>query len=74
MIKFKELKKNQIKILNDRIISLKDHISIIEQQIIDLKRHQKDMVETYNQHQHSKGSQYTYRTHTPTIYMEYNDD
>lgn len=74
MIKFKELKKNQIKILNDKIISLNDNISIIKQQIIDLKKHQKDMVETFNIHQHNKGTQYKSKTYTPTIYMTYCDD
>lgn len=74
MIKFKKSKKKEINLLNDKIISIKDYISIIEQQIKDLKIHQKDMAHTFNNHQHSKGTQYTYKTYTPTIYMSYCDD
>lgn len=74
MIKFKESKKNQIQKLNHDIIYLRDSISIINQQIKDLEQHQKDMVNTFNSHQHSKGSQYTHKTYTPTIYMSYCND
>lgn len=71
MIKFRS---NNKRTLNDKIISIKDHISILEQQIKDLKQHQKDIVETFNNHQHSKGSQYNSKTRTTNIYMSYCDD
>lgn len=74
MIKFKESKKNRIQKLNYDIIYLRDSMSIINQQIKDLEQHQKDMVNTFNAHQHSKGSQYTHKTYTPTIYMSYCND
>lgn len=74
MIIFRETKRNQIKCLKDTIISLKDRLSVDEQIIKDLKIHQKDMVHTFNTHQHSKGSQYSSKTRTPSIYMSYCDD
>ncbi len=74
MIKFKESKKTQIKALNDKIIFLRDSISIMEQHLKNLECHQNDMVNTFNNHQHSKGSQYTYKTYTPTIHMSYCND
>ena len=50
MIKFKKSKKNLINEINDKCISLRDHLSIIDQQIKDLHIHQKEMVSVFNQH------------------------
>lgn len=74
MIKFKKSKKEQIPQLYYNIINLRDSISIMEQQIKDLEQYQRDIVNTFNSHQHSKGSQYTHKTYTPTIYMSYCND
>ncbi len=74
MIKFKESKKTQIKLLNDKIIFLRDSISIMEQHLKNLECHQNDMVNTFNSHQHRKGTQYTHKTYTPTIHMSYCND
>ena len=74
MIIFRETKRNQIKCLKDTVISLKDRLSVLEQQVNDLHTHQKDIVNTFNQHQHSKGSQYSCKTRVPDVYITYCDD